>query len=1446
MSLSVSSDSVCQKRTLSSLLAGHVLKKPRLEDAERLQREVIQLLEQHVDICSLLREAGNPNPPNVFIKNDVARKEAASGGIPSAIAGSFLVSELRRQAGQLGVPVSSLSVKMALDRLTEIMGSAEEEEEEGERRELLTCAQRVQLSVLLESCSELLSLGAFCPQLLWQQHRREQRSPRLEVLYHLHLHNILHLKDILESDEGVKSWLVSQLRALCGWTPPQDEDETKKVQNKVLSMVVEVLVGSGFEVKQEAAGPDRRISQLCCSVLDDCLYWILDSVDQNLSQHSSSSGAQQWIQLLGVLRHSAAVSAEALQRFFTHALTQTLTYKPGLTVSDAVSMQSEWTFAKTSSLLTSLFCKLAVIFSMEQLLTHLQQVLETHEVNWKHVLCFLSTLLVYNPCAQPSIRELLSRLLSSAFESYDLENLITAFLLARQGALEGTGVFPSYHHWFKSTFGCSSGCHATNKKSLVFLLKFLSDLVPFEPPQYLKIHLLHPPFVPVKYRTLLMEYVSLAKTRLADLKESVEDMGLYEDVSGAAAASAQPQCQAVQDVEKAASLFESTGRISATVMEASIFRRQYFLTRFLPALLTPRVLPVKPDSRMKFIEALRKAEKIPAALHSSYVESCQKQRQQDGNEVCVDHHEDPLEVLKVQLQEFGQLVGNGSDGEVSAQLSRISHTLSVIFPGHPDELIGQPVIKLHIDAPPSPELNVQAVNMILRNFCQCLFDASRAKPPNKQTQWSSMLVDALLGNTQLSSCIAHRLWDLLHNQGSSLASAHLLGLAAFMVHLHVSSAQSRPVEFVPAALSDPLPLTEALSAALPCRTRVDMLFTIRFCVAVVSYGFCRSSLLPQHQQQAYIPPCLYKKLLYLIPRLLPEVRRPPLPADSAEGEHCEQEHRGLWSSVTDDSTTWRKTSRQMWRHAAFHQLQETPQYGLSFSEWLNSELRVQRSEDALSDPERQEYQQWACQELYLSRPVEQGGCGGQTRILCSHILNAVMDQETGDQKLDKLGRVSETGTCLPDILSRLQEVVYNMDAGRSRAGRPDVCDVLFDLFSLRCSSTSHSIGTQLDLQHTLQSWNRVLVTLPAAVLVKVKNEGGRKTLDCHRLIEHINQHQRKACPPAGFLSCLLTSHFLRGLLCASVSCGRPSEEVNKAWAQMSLSCPLLLVSTVHWWERVCPVLSSLWYDLSDEESLPEQLQPLSDCLLWACRLQEGLRAPQPAAAPLLLAASLHCVWTRRCGEQQDFSATMEALRPESEKQNTQVLVFLLYLCVNDHLSALLYPLERLHDGGSRLCSELLAVLLDSADWLLIFTSSEQRIYQAVTMVTSDENTRLMPLAFYSLLLQLHADLLHRALCCPGFVHTAVLCYINLFNLFLDGQTPPPANEPHSSQMETSQILSRAKQFLLRAVSQMSMTAVSSGQLRQLEARCAETDPEVAAALRVHLDSERLSPEMDFL
>lgn len=35
-----------------------------------------------------------------------------------------------------------------------------------------------------------------------------------------------------------------------------------------------------------------------------------------------------------------------------------------------------------------------------------------------------------------------------------------------------------------------------------------------------QVHIMYPPFVPTKHRSILLEYITLAKTRLADLKVS--------------------------------------------------------------------------------------------------------------------------------------------------------------------------------------------------------------------------------------------------------------------------------------------------------------------------------------------------------------------------------------------------------------------------------------------------------------------------------------------------------------------------------------------------------------------------------------------------------------------------------------------------------------------------------------------------------------------------------------------------------------------------------------------------------------------------------------------------------------------------------------------------------------------------------------------------------------
>ncbi|XP_056137246.1 Fanconi anemia group A protein [Lampris incognitus] len=1449
MSSSTSCDT-SQKRTLTSLLAGRVVKQPKQEDVQGLQEAAIHLLNQHLNLSSLLLEVGE----------NAEQKKTPDDLLP-AISGSLLESELRRQAGVLGIPVVGLSVKLVLDRLKEITAA----EEEDKRTVLLPFSQRVQLCTLLQSTKELLSLGSFCPKLFWQEYWKDKKQPKLEVVHHLHSYNILSFKYILERAEGIKSWLVSELKALCSWTAPQVQQEEKQIRQEVLSTVLAVLVGTGFEDSLDLAAPNKRTCLLCSSVMDDMLSWLLDTLDKTQTQQSDEAAAVLWIQLFDASLCGVYASPESLHRFFKQSLTYTLTYKPRLKVSDAIAKQNEWSFAKISRLLTSLFHKLAVIFSIEELLCHLEQVLETHEVNWKNVLSFLSALLVYNPNTQAGLRDLLSRLLSLAFQSYDSENIVTAFLLARQGALEGPSFFPSYSDWFKMSFGGVSGYHGSSKKSLVFLLKFLSDLVPYDPPHYLKVHILHPPYVAVKHRSLLLEYVSLAKTRLTDLKVSVEDMGIYEDVSGAPGAPVQPQCQALQDVEKAVSLFENTGRISATVMEASIFRRPYFLTRFLPALLTPRVLPVTADSQMSFIEALKKADKIPAAQYSCYIESCQKQRQQDMGRLCMENDNGLQEVLRVQLQELQGLTVDGNEGEILSQLSRISHTLSVIFPDGPGGLIGQTVIKLNTDPYLCPELHVKVVNMILRNFCQCMLDTSKTNPPNKQSPWAAQYVSVLLDHTQLVSVLVHRLWDLFRNQGSSLSAAHVLGLAAFVVHLHATSTKSSLVQMSLPQQSKPVCLTEALGSALLCTTHTSMSFCLRFCVAALCYGICIGDSVSQLQLD-HIPINLYKKLLYLIPRLVPEARRTPVTSEYPRAsvlsleENLEDNHPGLWRITTDTNTTWRKSAWQLWQNTVFRQLVQQPEHQLFFSEWLATELKVKRNEDALSDPERQEYQQWACMAFYLSRPVELGGCGGDMRNLCSHIVHAIMDQQLcGQSQVNPEYRISQTGTCLPDILSRLQELVFDMElTGQSSSRRREdgVLDFLLMQVSQRCSSSltsdPQSISPELSLQHTMQTWNRVLLALPSVLFVKVKNEGGRTTLDCHTLIQHVNQDQRKVCSPAGLLPYHLTAHFLRGIFNASIRCGQSSGEVNKAWSQISLHCPLLLVSTVHWWDQLSPMLASLWHRLCAGEPLPEKLQLVADCLHWACSSSKSVPAHVPSAPALLFAASLHCAWKGAARDRemsQGFKTILEMLGQKKEKQNRQVLVFLLFLCIIDLLSFLLCPQEEEScPSAKELCADILTVLIDFPDWLLIFKSpkAEPDLYQSVTLVAPGECTRLMPWAFYSLLLKLSPETLERAVNCPGFLHTAVLCYINLIQLFLDGKTPNPITEPDGSQMEPLQILSRAQHFLLTTISQTSSTILSSNIFSQLGAQCAELDPQVAAALSLHRTPNRLSPEMDFL
>ncbi|XP_062822472.1 Fanconi anemia group A protein-like [Anolis carolinensis] len=187
---------------------------------------------------------------------------------------------------------------------------------------------------------------------------------------------------------------------------------------------------------------------------------LLDSVAKEKQEGSSSlKAAKSWLHVFTVSAYQGLVLPEALQDFFSQTLTQVLTYNPQLKVSDAIPLQREWSFARTNAVLALLYRKLFVPFKPEELVRHLQHVLETSEVNWHHVLSCVSTLLVCQSGAAPLIKDFLSHLLKKGFEDYDLESMMTAFLIARQAGLEGPAVFMPYAEWFKTTGTVSFRLH---------------------------------------------------------------------------------------------------------------------------------------------------------------------------------------------------------------------------------------------------------------------------------------------------------------------------------------------------------------------------------------------------------------------------------------------------------------------------------------------------------------------------------------------------------------------------------------------------------------------------------------------------------------------------------------------------------------------------------------------------------------------------------------------------------------------------------------------------------------------------------------------------------------------------------------------------------------------------------------------------------------------------
>uniref|UniRef100_A0A8C6XRI8 FA complementation group A n=1 Tax=Naja naja TaxID=35670 RepID=A0A8C6XRI8_NAJNA len=1214
-------------------------------------------------------------------------------------------------------------------------------------------------------------------------------------------------------------WLSSSLCLLCH----QMEEMDTEIGQNILTDLALVLLQNGFPKTSESEKKlgMKKVSEICCAVLERMLAWVLDAVATEKQGRASPTGkaVRCWLQVYSLMVFQGTAPPETPQLLFGHIFTRVLTYNPHLTVSDAIYLQREWSFARTSSLLATLYRKVFAVFQPEELTRRLQQVLETSEVNWHHVLSCVSTLLACHCQAEQLVKGLLGGLLRKAFANYDLESLITTFLIVRQAALEGPALFPPYAEWFKLTFGSSSSLHGSSKKALIFLFKFLSQLVPFEAPQYLKVHLLHPPFVPSKYRTLLLEYITLAKTRLADLKAC---------------------CQALQDVEKAVQIFRNTGKIPASVMEASIFRRSYYISRFLPALLVPRVLPETPDTRMTFIEALKRAEKIPPNAYATYLEECEAAKREPLREGSAEREagspKEPLERLKAELEALRLLVPDANKhGAIPAQVALVSGKLLEVL-GHltDDDEVASLTLRVRLDlaAPEVGAADQGAVDLLLASFCQDVMAASFFLPPDRQGPWPSLFVRMICGHRLLLTSLLSRLCQLLYHQGPSLSDAHILGLAAFVVHFTEAESLLPPVDLcfpsVPrVALHTDLPLAGLWDYLLAPRSGDSALFCLRFCTAAVSYFLCKFPSLSHEGLCSVLHPGFVKKLQYVVPRLCLEAR---------ETGHKGESAAFPWEVLSCPPLCHQKAALSLWKQARFQGLLREEAFQLTLPEWLKMELQVLPNQDLLSASERQEFHSWSLHQHYLPRSVAAGGCGGNLREMGALFTNAILDflQRT-DSEACGLQRDCSLSPARgnPELYCRFQELVLELELERRR-GLPGSCGTkehfLFQVFRERLGAlgTGAALGDRLLRQQELLSQTRILLSLPPSVLVATQKEGGETVVACEGFFSFVNTELRNSCSRGCALPYDITAHFFRGLLSTSLECSRPAQEVTAVLSSCQARCPLLLCSAVRWWPRLECVLCSQWKRLFGTP-LAQGLQSLKDLQssVQSCLASEA--TSRPSNTDWVPAAFLHFT-VQQQAEREEKGEVLRRLGPEVQ----QFLVYVLFFSVMDFISAKVAPQEgtdvpRVLEWSSQVLQRLVE---EGPGWLAVFCPAGKgcELYKALRGAVSDQHLKMLPVAFYSLLSAFNVEELIRE---QTFLPVAVDMYAQLLQLFMEGATVVgPSWREQSLHIcnlgDSLMLIQQARQLLLRAIPRCHPGSFSS--LQEMLDLCGELDPELKAAL----------------
>ncbi|KAK3735722.1 hypothetical protein RRG08_024518 [Elysia crispata] len=645
------------------------------EDRVGLIDAANQIIDSTLDSKALFNEACSLSK-----KLRVANQNIDEQSIATETNGSQVIEKFLRATCPSCIALDGKEVNLLLKTPNLVRQILEISQENSSCQEsLLSDSLRERLEVCMKMVKFSLETSCLNQEMFISMLRKH--ALQLEVIWNLHKAAAVDLGSFLTSklngEEAYQIQLSKALVDLC--MGPLD---TQQLRQKILSDIILYLLNQTFSDKKTSTGQLER--------------QVLNAVLQDVLELQIPIGEEESVALpSNFLATTTIADAKVVHKYAIHSLSLILSHGANNSVEDCMKSETDWMSYQTSGCLQSMIKEFFLALNYSEVSGVLKRALEHQSVNSRHIYAYLSCLYTCFAEASTSLKDYLLTLISSAFDKSSCVDLYVPFFLARLSTAIGSHCFPSYSDWFQTTF-CNPSSLMMSRASYNLLIKFLTSLVPWESPERLKAYIFHKPNLPVKCKNQYQDFVDLAKTQLMDLgvplNEKVTCMyGNNSDGSNNSNEEDQMnKARAVdsteQDVQKAVAAFAESRKIPAVLMQASIFQKPYFMGKFLPALMKPRVLPDHPDERMLLIAELNKSGKIQTSAYDQYLQACEREKQAllegvfdvDDDEEMEELTLPVMQQLQIRLDKFTHEVLTGSYLAQSGCLSTVIEKVSAI------------------------------------------------------------------------------------------------------------------------------------------------------------------------------------------------------------------------------------------------------------------------------------------------------------------------------------------------------------------------------------------------------------------------------------------------------------------------------------------------------------------------------------------------------------------------------------------------------------------------------------------------------------------------------------------------------------------------------------------------------------------------------------------------